>query len=341
MNAISATTISSTEVRGHFDYVSDGRAYGWAYSTTIPKKKMTIEILESDEVIGHGVADEFRQDLQAANIGDGYHMFSVQLSHELFDGQAHSLVARDADTGSILTGSPILFCSEKKETAYPQVPRALGLSALESFIKRSEVLSHTDRLHSFVQAYKLASRLQETGELAFARSAWNTINSALGENPIGFCKLGECLMLEENPAEALNAFQISAGADLRFHWAHLGIANSQLALSNFEEAEQALNVAAALCPGDINIRTQLAKTQSQRVSVRTHQLVSEDNPDAAISILQSFLLASPNNQEAIALLGDLLHQPTSNSFPGSQQLQEHIKMRRILESILDIIESQP
>lgn len=123
MNSLSAPAVSSTEVNGHFDYILDDRAFGWAYSPTIPKKKVTVEILEGGEVIGHGVADEFRQDLQAANIGDGFHMFSVQLSHELFDGQTHSLVARDADTGLILTGSPLLFCAEKKETAYQQVPR--------------------------------------------------------------------------------------------------------------------------------------------------------------------------------------------------------------------------
>ncbi len=338
MNAISATTPLATEVRGHFDYVSDGRACGWAQSTAVPQKKLTIEILENDEVVGHGRADEFREDLQAASIGDGCHMFYVQLSHELFDGQTHSLTARDADTGFILTGSPLLFCSEKSELPFPQIPRALGLEILENYLKGSELFRHSEKIDNFTKAYKLASRLQETGQFKLAYSAWKAINSALGANPIGFCKLGECLMLEGNPEEALNAFLVSAGADVKLHWAHLGIANSQLALSNFEEAEQALNVAVALCPDDKNIHEQLAKTQSQRVSVRTQQLISQDKPEEAITLLLWFLLKNPSNKEAIGLLGDLLHQPTVKSFPGSEQLQEHIRTRRILDSILDFAE---
>lgn len=43
--------------------------------------------------------------------------------------------------------------------------------------------------------------------------------------------------------EALTAFRVAAGCDLRLHWAHLGIANSQFALGQFEQAEDAMQVA--------------------------------------------------------------------------------------------------
>lgn len=137
MNSLSAPAASSTEVNGHFDYILDDRAFGWAFAPAHPHKRLTIEIIANGEVVAQGLAQQFREDLQTAGIGDGCYMFDLQLSHELFDGQVHSLTARVADTGGILGGEPVAFGPERREPSYPQIPRALGLGMLTELMNQA------------------------------------------------------------------------------------------------------------------------------------------------------------------------------------------------------------
>lgn len=340
MTSISAPVKSTTEVIGHFDYVMDGLAYGWAFAPAHPKKRLEIEIVVNGEVVAHGHAEQFREDLQNAGIGDGHFLFGLQLSHELFDGQVHSLIAREAGTGTVLKGGPHNFGPERREPAYPQIPRALGLELLTELLSHARYSSYASKRRNFADAYRLASRLQETGQLLEARSAWVAINRALGENSLGYCKLGECLILEGSPAEALEAFRVAAGSDLRLHWAHLGIANSQYSLGRFEEAVEAMQIATALQPQDANLRERLHYIQNHGLPKRVEALLDERKRDEAIDLLNSLLLKQPDNDQALALLGDLLCEPAETSLPGMTQLHELRKAQRILDALLDNVESR-
>lgn len=339
MNSLSAPAASSTEVNGHFDYILDDRAFGWAFAPAHPQKRLTIEIIANGEVVAQGLAQQFREDLQTAGIGDGCYMFDLQLSHELFDGQVHSLTARVADTGGILGGEPVAFGPERREPSYPQIPRVLGLGMLAELMNQANYSRFAGNLRNFAQAYRLASRLQETGEVAEAQTAWTTINGALGENPLSYCKLGECLMLLGNAGEALDAFRVAAGCDLRLHWAHLGMANSLFALGQFEQAEEALQVAIALQPQNTALAKRLKYMQDHGLPQRVDLLLGQQQREAAIALLKSFLLKRPDSTQACALLGDLLCEPSDNTLPGMTQLHELRKAQCILEALLDDVET--
>lgn len=340
MNTLSAPAASVTEVNGHFDYILDDRAFGWAFAPAQPQKRLTIEILANGEVVAQGLAKQFREDLQTAGIGDGCYLFDLQLSHELFDGQVHQLTARIADTGSALGGGPHTFGPERREPSYPQIPRAVGIGMLTELLNQAKYNRFAGNLGSFIQAYRLASRLQETGEVAEARSAWATINGALGENPLGYCKLGECLMQLGFTGEALTAFRVAAGCDLRLHWAHLGIANSQFALGQFEQAEDAMQVAIALQPQDAALAKRLKHMQDHALPQRVDMLLGQQQREAAIALLKAFLLKRPDSTQACALLGDLLCEPSDNTLPGMTQLHELRKAQSVLEALLDDVEAR-
>lgn len=327
-------------VTGHFDYLQDGRAYGWAFATEHPKKRLNIEILADGEVIAHGIAADFREDLLAAGIGDGHHLFALTLSHELFDGQIHTLSAREAETGTPLAGGPHSFGPELRSLDYPQIRRSTGLQLFAELFDRPPYDQHADRLDNFLEAYRLASRLQETGQTFEARSAWLAINQALGENAPGYCKLGECLMLEGNPAEALDAFRTAAGCDMRLHWAFLGMANALYALGQFEEAEEALQVSIALQPEDASLRERLQHIQRHGLPRRIESLIEAGQRDAAIALLKATLLRQPDHDQALQLLGDLLCPPTDSDLPGLDKLRELTKAQRVLDALLDDIEAR-
>lgn len=340
MNTLSAPAASVTEVNGHFDYILDDRAFGWAFAPAQPQKRLTIEILANGEVVAHGLAQQFREDLQTAGIGDGCYLFDLQLSHELFDGQIHHLTARIADTGSALGGGPHIIGPEHREPSYPQIPRAMGLGMLAELLSQTTYNRFAGNLRNFTQAYRLASRLQETGEFAEARTAWATINGALGANPLGYCKLGECLMQLGLADEALEAFRVAVGCDLRLHWAHLGVANSHFALGQFEQAEDAMQVAIALQPQDTALAKRLKYMQDHGLPQRVDKLLGQQQREAAIALLKAFLLKRPDSRQACELLGDLLCEPSDNTLPGMTQLHELRKAQRILEVLLDDVESR-
>ena len=340
MNAPSVSATSTTEVIGHFDYVLDGRAYGWAFAPAQPGKRLAIDIWADGEVVAHGNAELFREDLENAGLGDGCCLFDLQLSQELFDGQVHGLTARVSETGTLLNGGPHQFGPERHKSAYPQISRKLGLELLAQMLGEPRYGQFAGKLANFAQAYRMASRLQETEQLIEARSAWVAINKALGSNALVGCKIGECLMLEGFPSEALDAFRTAAGDDLRLHWAHLGIANSQYALGRLEEAEEALQVAIALQPEDASLRERLQHIQRHGLPLRVESLIKQGQHDEAVGLLKTTLLRQPDNDEALQCLGDLLCPPPATDLPGLDKLHELNKAQRVLDALLDEVEAR-
>nr|WP_019367387.1 tetratricopeptide repeat protein [Pseudomonas luteola] len=338
MSALSVSAASTTEVIGHFDYVLDGRAYGWAFTPAQPEKRLAIDIVVDGEIVAHGRAELLRDDLQKAGLGDGHCLFELTLSHELFDGRVHNLTARVSETGTLLNGGPHQVGPERHEPAYPQITRRLGLELFTQTLNEPRYSQFVGKQANLVQAYRLASRLQETDQLVEARSAWVTINKALGSNALIGCKLGECLMLEGFPAKALEAFRAAAGDDLRLHWAHLGIANSQYALGQFEEAEEALQVAIALQPEDTSLRERLYHIQRHGLPLRIKHLIEQGQRDEALALLKASLLRQPDNDQALHLLGDLLCPPINSDLPGLDRLHALNRAQRILNALLDDIE---
>lgn len=342
MNAPMVSAAATIEVLGHFDYVLDGRAYGWAFAPAHPDQRLAIDILLDDEIVAHGYANQYREDLQQAGLGDGHCLFELQLSHELFDGQLHSLTARAAQTGTLLNGGPHTFGPEHREPAYPQIPRKQGLTLLAELFADPRYRQFSGKLGNFAQAYRLASRLQETDQLIEAYTAWDAINNAFGGHPLIGCKLGEVLLLQGQPAAALEAYRTAAGDDLRQHWAHLGMANALEALGRFDEAEEALQIAVALQPHDAGLQARLNDLQSRSLPQRIEQLIANGQRDQAVSQLKRLLRREPEHKVAMSLLGDLLTPPDEqiDDLPGLARLRDFRKAQRLLDALLDDVEAE-
>jgi SAM-dependent methyltransferase len=61
------------------DVYKDGFLMGWILDKTNPLNRLQIELLCKDRIVGKGVADQFRQDLADAKIGDGYCSFRIKV----------------------------------------------------------------------------------------------------------------------------------------------------------------------------------------------------------------------------------------------------------------------
>ncbi len=76
-SADSRPTDATPDIHGLADKASPGSILGWALDGARPGHRLSLELCLGDEVVGTGVADRPRADLEANGIGDGRHAFEI------------------------------------------------------------------------------------------------------------------------------------------------------------------------------------------------------------------------------------------------------------------------
>lgn len=113
---------------GCVDAVTDDLLFGWAWYPGNPDRKVILDILAEDEVVGTVIADQLRDDLAANGVGDGHHAFSYRFRENGIErgrlsvrvkGTARALpvVAQAADASPSATVAQQLAAS-RRETAH-------------------------------------------------------------------------------------------------------------------------------------------------------------------------------------------------------------------------------
>jgi tetratricopeptide (TPR) repeat protein len=322
---------------GYFDGIIDGHAHGWAYIPQSPNSRITVEILCEGEVVGFGIADQYRSDLPEAGIGDGKYMFLIPLSYELFNGKAHTLTARESKTGTLLNGGSHTLEPEVRTLSFEPVSRSRGLDILTEHLKQPEFSKHRSKIKNFIKAYRFASTMQECGQLDEALNAWTAIRQAMGDNVLCFCKIGENHLLKNNLDDALESFRAAATLDFKSYWPHLGISIAQKLLGNHIEAEDAINVSIGLNPKELSLQNLLKEIQSHSIPSRYNAMISSNHHEAAIQLLKTHLKNDPYNIDSAKKLDELTYAKSGTpcNLPGIQNLHNLLQQQRLLEIWLD------
>ncbi|NPD65300.1 glycosyltransferase, partial [Acetobacteraceae bacterium] len=92
-------------LRGCVDEVGDDRIRGWACETD-DTVRVQLRILDNGIVVGQVVADQYRGDLQQADIGDGRHGFELTVPGGLSPMLRHVIQVQRVADGQALYGSP-------------------------------------------------------------------------------------------------------------------------------------------------------------------------------------------------------------------------------------------
>lgn len=108
---------AARSVEGVFDGVDEYVAHGWARALDEPERRVVVEILDGDSVVGRGVADLYREDLRDAGIGEGSHGFRITLSRGLLDPGVHRLQARVANEPGMLDGEVSVECAPEADAS--------------------------------------------------------------------------------------------------------------------------------------------------------------------------------------------------------------------------------
>lgn len=92
--------------QGYFDRIDCQSISGWAWDASQPNTPVSVDIYDGVEKITTVRANQFRQDLLNANIGNGQHGFSFNTPPRLRDGQSHSVVIKYSGLDQQLSLSP-------------------------------------------------------------------------------------------------------------------------------------------------------------------------------------------------------------------------------------------
>jgi len=79
------------EYTGHLDSIQGLTVYGWAYNKANPDERVEVVVLVDGKPVAEGVADQYREDLEKAGIGDGRHGFTIKIPDEYADGKEHKI----------------------------------------------------------------------------------------------------------------------------------------------------------------------------------------------------------------------------------------------------------
>jgi hypothetical protein len=92
--------------QGYHDVADCQTISGWAWDRNQPNTATSVDIYDGTSLIATVAANQFRQDLLNAGIGNGIHGFSFTVPASLKNGVSHSIRVRFAGTATDLTNSP-------------------------------------------------------------------------------------------------------------------------------------------------------------------------------------------------------------------------------------------
>jgi O-antigen biosynthesis protein len=101
----------ATEMRGpamgNVDALDSQRIHGWAWHPETPDEAIDVEFLVGDVVVLKVTADRFRDDLLAAEVGNGRHGFMVENLLAYLPPDAQRIMVRRGTDGLEIPGSPL------------------------------------------------------------------------------------------------------------------------------------------------------------------------------------------------------------------------------------------
>ncbi len=131
--------LESHSYDGRFDHFQNGRLIGWAWNSSEPNAPIAVEIQSDKGESCVAMADVFRDDLNAAGLGNGHHGFVVDLLHWNLTDTVATL--RVAGSGELLIKAEFRFDLSHQVAARPRFDDFAKL--IQTALKRAEAL-HTN-----------------------------------------------------------------------------------------------------------------------------------------------------------------------------------------------------
>jgi hypothetical protein len=132
----------------HFDGLVEDSLCGWIWTGLPDGERLNVSFFDGENLIGETIADNFREDLQKAGIGDGYHSFKWKLPEKFYDGKEHVFRAINFVTGLDLAFSPSSYKlkkvlpSDMTSEQWLERLEALSFPAVAAAVKIEDALAY-------------------------------------------------------------------------------------------------------------------------------------------------------------------------------------------------------
>lgn len=291
---------SSTEkkytVAGYFEGIEDGHAIGWAFLKEQPDKRLKIDIFCQGSIVASGLANNLREDLEKAKIGDGRSLFKLRISDELYNNCAHTLTAKVAGTEITLKGGPLSSGRLVRKREFAVMPRSEALTDLAKLLSASNNETLQNRLEQFNLAFGMGSLLQETGRYDESEATWSVFERVLGETSLIFIKYGEARLLQGDSIGAREYFLKAIKLDPASPWGHIGLGNCFLVEGKFEDAEEAYKQARNSDAGRAVFKTFASSSREMHIINNAEKLLTDQKIEESLGLLGEEAFKEPHSQ---------------------------------------------
>lgn len=98
------------KIKGFLDGIDGNYVYGWAWDPENPERRLKVVVYVDGEPVAEGIADEYREDLERAGIGDGRYGFRIKLDERIiFNSNERLFSVKLEELNYELINSPIRF----------------------------------------------------------------------------------------------------------------------------------------------------------------------------------------------------------------------------------------
>lgn len=102
-------------IAGYLERVSRDELSGWAWMEGCPGRPALLDLYLDGVQVATFAADEYRSDLHAAGIGNGFHSFHFRMPPAAYQRQWTHVAVKAHTGGAHLTNSPVLLTSDADE----------------------------------------------------------------------------------------------------------------------------------------------------------------------------------------------------------------------------------
>lgn len=314
MKDTASLTESKYTVSGYFEGIEGDHAVGWALLKEQPSRRLKIDIFCKEVLVASGFANKRREDLEREKKSDGFHLFRLPLSDELYNNCSHTLTAKISGTNIVLPGGPWCTARLSRKREFPLMSRSEGLEILNSLLSTVPGLALGKQQEQYNLAYSLGALSQETRLYEESEAIWSVFEKTLGESSFLFYKRGEAKLLQNDLIGAKEYFLNSIKLDPNFAWGHIGLGNYYLKSKMFSEAENSYSQAFKCNPQLESLRGYATSCLDMQLITKAENLLSLKKTQEACNLLRNALFQEQHStaierkyNEALCLA----HIPTS------------------------------
>lgn len=258
---------------GKVDEIIGGVVEGWVWCPAKPMNRYEVQAWCGDRLVGYGMANLWREDLERLKKDDGRLKFEIPVARHLFDGQTHTLQMKIVGQGepdvSMNFGQPLVFNAPERFYNAELAANLMGYELDQKIAQAmAEKLKSTSNKEALLQAMPKISFHLANLEAAQARHVAQTLLMSIGENSFVDAKLAESYMLEGNVKEAASFYRRVCDSAPKFMWGHWGLAKCLAQANEHEAALQAANKVLEISPNHPEARALCTDLQIKVINLQ-------------------------------------------------------------------------